>query len=197
MQLKKKDGTPVPVDITGSFVEYAGQRVIQGVVRDISERKAAEAELAAYRRYLEDMVKVRTAELTALNAQLQQEIEGRKITENKLRRSEEQFRSVIETASDAIVTADSSGNIILWNKAAEKTFGYTAEEMLHKPFLGIMPEQLREEHWRQFTSFLEEREPGIVVTHGQLQARRKDGSELSVEGSASLWKTGDGVFLPP
>ena len=195
VQLKKKDGTPVPVDITGSFVEYAGQRVIQGVVRDISERKAAEAQLAAYRRYLEDMVKVRTAELTALNAQLQQEIEGRKITENKLRRSEEQFRSVIETASDAIVTADSSGNIILWNKAAEKTFGYTAEEMLHKPFLGIMPEQLREEHWRQFTSFLEEREPGIVVTHGQLQARRKDGSELSVEGSASLWKTNDGVFL--
>ena len=88
MQLKKKDGTPVPVDITGSFVEYAGQRVIQGVVRDISERKAAEAELATYRRHLEDLVKVRTADLTTLNLQLRQEIEERLNTEDALRRSD-------------------------------------------------------------------------------------------------------------
>ncbi len=117
--LLKKDGTFVPADISGRFIEYAGKRVILGIVRDITERKAAAAELATYRLHLEELVAARTAELTALNLQLQQEIEERQKTEDALRRSEEQFRSVIETSSDAIVTADSSGNIVLWNKGAE------------------------------------------------------------------------------
>ena len=58
-----------------------------------------------------------------------------------------------------------------------------------------MPEQLQESHWQQFTTFLAERKPGVIVSHGELNARRKDGSEFPVEGSASLWKTSDGVFI--
>ncbi len=195
VQLKKKDGTPVPVDITGSFVEYAGQRVIQGVVRDISERTAAEAELATYRRHLEDLVKVRTADLTALNLQLRQEFEERNKTEEALRRSEEQFRSVIETSSDAIVTVNSSGNIALWNKGAESLFGYQAQEILGKSFLRIIAGDMQESHAQFFTQFLAERKPGTIVRHGQLHGRRKDGSTFPTEGSASLWKTSDGVFI--
>ena len=195
VQLKKKDGTPVPVDITGTFVEYAGQRVIQGVVRDISERKAAEAELATYRRHLEDMVKVRTDELTTLNLQLQQEIEERLNIEAALRRSSEQFRSVIETCSDAIVTVNSSGNIALWNKGAESLFGYQTQEILGKSFLRIIAGDMQESHGQFFTQFLAERKPGTIVRHGQLHGRRKDGSTFPTEGSASLWKTSDGVFI--
>ena len=44
------------------------------------------------------------------------------------------FARSYETASDAIVTADSSGRIILWNKGAEDMFGYTAQEILNQSF---------------------------------------------------------------
>ena len=195
VQLLKKDGTLVPADISGRFIEYAGKQVILGTVRNISERKAAEAELDTYRQHLEKQVAARTAELTALNVQLQQEIEEHDKTVEALRRSEEQLRQVIENASDAIVTADSRGNIVLWNKAAENIFGYTAGEMLNKPFIQIMPEQLQESHWQQFTAFLAEGTPGVIVMHAELTARRKDGSEFPAEGSVSLWETREGVFI--
>ena len=172
--------------------EYYGLR---SSIRDINERKAAAAELENHRQHLEDLVAARTAELTALNLQLQHEIEEHRKTEDALRQSEEQIRSVIETASDAIVSADSSGNVILWNKAAENIFGFTAEEMLNKSFLKIMPEQSRENHWRQFTAFIANRKPGIVVSHGELLARRKDGSLFPTEGSAAVWETKDGFFI--
>ena len=135
-----------PADISGRFIEYAGKRVIQGVVRDISERKATEAALQLYRQNLEDLVTMRTADLSALNLQLQHEIEERLKIEASLRRSTEQFRSVVETCSDAIVTADSSGNIALWNKGAENLFGYQAQEILGKPFLRLIAGDMQESH---------------------------------------------------
>jgi len=194
VQLKKKDGTTFPADISGHFIEYAGEKVIQGIIHDISERKAIEAELEAYRRHLEDLVKTRTAELTTLNLQLQQEIAERKQTEDALRRSEEQLRSVIETASDAVITANSSGNIILWNKGAEAMFGYPAEEILNRPFTSLLSEHFVEAHRQKFNAFMAEAKPGVLVGRGELRGRRKDGSEFPTEGSASLWQTSDGVF---
>ena len=118
--LLHKDGTLVPADISGRFIEYAGKQVILGIVRNISERKAAAAELDTYRQHLEELVEIRTAELTALNLRLQEEIKEHQKTEEALSRSAEQFRSVIETASDAIVTADSSGRIILVEQGQPK-----------------------------------------------------------------------------
>jgi PAS domain-containing protein len=46
----------------------------------------------------------------------------------KLRESREQFRAVAETASDAIISADGHGNILHFNQAAERIFGYPAKE---------------------------------------------------------------------
>jgi PAS domain S-box-containing protein len=166
VQLQKKDGTTFPADISGHFIAYAGKSVIQGVIRDISERKAVAEELETYRRHLEDLVKTRTAELTTLNLQLQQEIQERNKTEESLRRSEEQFRSVIETASDAIITANSSGNIILWNKGAEAMFGYPAEEILNRPFTSLIPASFVKTHQQKFNTFIAEARPGILVSWG-------------------------------
>ena len=54
-------------------------------------------------------------------------------TQNSLMASESRFRSVAETANDAIITADNAGNITFWNKHAKTIFGYTIEEAVGHP----------------------------------------------------------------
>ena len=68
------------------------------------------------------------------------DITQRRLTEESLRRSEEQFRSLVETASDAIITTDLQGIIVTWNKGAENIYGYSADEIINKSFTVLFPE---------------------------------------------------------
>ena len=62
------------------------------------------------------------------------------------RQAEAKFEALAENAQDAIVSADSRGNIIYFNKAAQRAFGYQVSEMLGKPLTLLMPERFRDEH---------------------------------------------------
>lgn len=57
-------------------------------------------------------------------------ITERKQMEEALRESEIKFRSVTQSANDAIISADKSGNIVFWNQAAQEMFGYQEEEII-------------------------------------------------------------------
>jgi PAS domain-containing protein len=70
-----------------------------------------------------------------------EDISEHKEAEEALRASEEQFRAVGDTAIDAIVSADSRGNIIYFNRAAERTFGYPKSEVINRPITLLMPER--------------------------------------------------------
>ncbi|VVB85636.1 Chemotaxis protein CheY [uncultured archaeon] len=117
---------------------------------------------------------------------------------NKLNRSMEKsemkFRSVIQVARDAIISSDSNGKIISWNKGAETIFGYLENEVLGKHVTILMPEQYREIHLSAFEGF---RSTGRSVnerkTHESL-GLRKDGSEFPVEISLTTWKIDEGTF---
>ena len=61
-----------------------------------------------------------------------------------LRESENRFRTLAETASDAIITIDEDSRIVLVNQAAEKVFGYTRDELLGAELTTLMPEPLRD-----------------------------------------------------
>ncbi|MDX1778065.1 MAG: PAS domain S-box protein, partial [Thermodesulfobacteriota bacterium] len=86
-------------------------------------------------------------ELSALrnrNAELEKAaVEFKQIREN-LVESEEHFHSVAENANEAIVTVNSDGNIVFWNKAAEAIFGYSVQEAKGSPFTIIVPERIKE-----------------------------------------------------
>ena len=56
-----------------------------------------------------------------------------------LEKSELRFRSLIETASDAIISVDGEGRITQWNTGAEKIFGYTAKEAAGRNIILIVP----------------------------------------------------------
>ncbi len=66
-----KNGSTIPVEVAGSLITFADQQFALGVFRDIRERKRIEAELHEYRNHLEQLVEQRTAELTALNGELE------------------------------------------------------------------------------------------------------------------------------
>src|SRR5438105_3331778 len=123
------------------------------------------------------------------------DITERKRAQQALRSSEERFRAVTETANDAIISGNQQGNIIHWNKGAERTFGYTADEALGKPLTLIMPERLQAAHRRGMQRYLATGEARVVGKTVELTGRRKDASEFPLELSLASWKTSEGAFF--
>ncbi len=123
------------------------------------------------------------------------DITRRHMIENALRRSEEQYRSVIETASDAIITTDLQGTIITWNKGAENIYGYSADEIINKSFIVLFPEHFTLVNQNRMLEHFAQHNMGIIFQDTQIPAKRKDGSEFIAEGSVSKWESNEGIFL--
>jgi PAS domain S-box-containing protein len=111
-----------------------------------------------------------------------------------LRESEMKFRSVAQSANDAIVSADQRGNIIAWNTGAERIFGYQEAEVLGKPFTMLMPERYQHAHEQGLEHMREGGEVKILGKTTELAGYRKSGQEFPLELSLSGWKTGEGAF---
>jgi PAS domain S-box-containing protein len=111
-----------------------------------------------------------------------------------LRESEMKFRSVAQSASDAIVSSDNHGMIIAWNKGAQTIFGYDEEEILGKSLTVLMPEQYQEPHKRGLERMRAGGEGHILGKTIELAGVRKDGTEFPLELSLAMWKTGAGTF---
>ena len=71
-----------------------------------------------------------------------------------LRSSEEHYRSVAETASDAIITIDENSIIVFATRACEKIFGYTPEEVTGKNLTMLMPPAFRQAHLATYPHYL-------------------------------------------
>lgn len=113
----------------------------------------------------------------------------RDVTE-RVRAEEMRFRSVTESAQDAIVTADPSGKIVGWNRGAQITFGYTDSEITGRPVSELMPERYREAHARGFARLTAEGGDRTVGRTIALHGTRKDGTEFPCEISINTWTLG-------
>lgn len=108
-----------------------------------------------------------------------------------LAEAEEQWRLVLETAQDAFVGANASGEIIDWNKRAEEIFGWTAEEIIGRPLAEtIVPPSLREAHRRGLRRFLETGEGRLLFQRIELPALHRDGHEFHAE--ITIWPSRSG-----
>ncbi|MEW6304154.1 MAG: PAS domain S-box protein, partial [Verrucomicrobiota bacterium] len=79
-----------------------------------------------------------TTERFARFSYVAEDISERKTFENELRRREEQFRSVIETAGTVIVGLGPDGAIFEWNHEAERVFGYSRAEAIGKDYVSLV-----------------------------------------------------------
>jgi PAS domain S-box-containing protein len=118
-------------------------------------------------------------------------ITQRKLAEEALKSSEEKYRELISTSIDAIVSFDQNMRIMIWNRGAEKIFGYTENEMLGQSFMKLVPER---EHKK-----IEEQKAEVSRTDPDKVANfilegfglKKDHTEIPIELSISSRKTGD------
>ncbi|MBI4470477.1 MAG: PAS domain S-box protein [Acidobacteria bacterium] len=98
-----------------------------------------------------------------------------------LRESEELHRLVAQTVADAIITIDQAGRMTFVNTAAERTFGYTAGEMVGCHLSMVMPGRLRKGYWSRVEQYLESGKGGIPWAGRQLPGLHRDGREIPLE----------------
>jgi PAS domain S-box-containing protein len=95
-------------------------------------------------------------------------------------------RAVVREAPEAIVVTDPEGAIRLWNRAAERMFGYPAAEALGRSLDLIIPEKLRERHGRGYRQTMATGHTRYGDTLLQVPATHRDGRRLSIEFSVAL-----------
>ena len=84
--------------------------------------------------------------------------------------------SIFDSAIDGIIVIDSKGLIKAFNPAAERLFGYSADEVLGQSVKLLMPSPDREQHDRYIANYLKTGVPRIIGTGREVRGRRKDGS---------------------
>ena len=127
---------------------------VEAAVRRALEHQELRRSKRYYENFLEEMVKQRTAELDKANQTL---------------------RVLIEASPLAIFVLDEKKNVLLWNPAAEHTFGWSKDEVLNKP-LPIIPEKRREEFEKGFADTLQ----GRPIANYEAYHQKKDGSLVDV-----------------
>jgi PAS domain S-box-containing protein len=111
------------------------------------------------------------------------------------RRAEDLFRGLLESAPDAMVVVDQSGRIVLVNAQTEALFGYKREELVGQGMEMLVPERLRQSHHGHREGYSRDPSPRSMGAGRELNARRKDGSEVPVEISLSPVATESGVLV--
>ena len=108
------------------------------------------------------------------------------------------YREIVDGSPDAIILGDAKGVIRLWNKGAERVFGFTAEEAIGQTMDIIIPERLRARHWdgydRTMATGKSRYAAGDMLA---VPAVTKDGRSISIEFTIQMLHGSGGELLGP
>lgn len=110
-------------------------------------------------------------------------------------RASDNFRTLVESAPDAIVGVNEQGRITLVNSQTEKMFGYTRQELLGQSLEILVPERFRKAHVGYRKDFNAHPVVRPMGTRSVLTACRKDGTEFPTEISLSPIHTEKGLLV--
>ena len=117
----------------------------------------------------------------------------RDITDRK--KADEKFRSLLESAPDAMVIASQDGRIQLVNAQTERMFGYSRDELLGQWVELLMPDRYRQRHSGHRAGYFSEPKARAMGSNLELYGRRKDGSEFPIEISLSPLQADGGILV--
>jgi len=176
--LKKEEETKVIADeqlllLTLSELKNA----YLNIERQSREIELKNNQLSGINSELEDKVKLRTTELVMANKELAIHHE-----------SLQHLASIVESSEDAIVSKSLDGTIKSYNQAAEKMFGYTAEEAIGENILLIIPP----EHTSNENMILDKIQNGEMTQHFETVRMKKNGEKFYVSLTVSPIKDSEG-----
>ncbi len=105
--------------------------------------------------------------------------------EDALLESEARARAVLETTVDGIITIDEYGMVESFNPAAERIFGYSADEVIGNNIEMLMPQPYRDEHDEYLRSYRETGRRKIIGIGREVVGKRKDGSTFPLDLAVS------------
>ncbi len=197
-RLRTREGAERWVDEHGLILRNAEGRPsrVQGIVIDVSERHAAEAELEAYRTRLESMVAERTRQWEDANRQLLAEAAERQRRSIALRESEERYRRLLASVTDYVYEVDIEDGRVARTRhgpGCEAVTGYTTEDYERDPYLWVqmVPEDERPMVVAQTRSLLETGETPPL----EHRIRHRDGSLRWVRNTAVAKRDDDGRLV--
>lgn len=175
-----KGGGRVPVEVSTRLIYQDGKPIgVQGIARDITERKQAQEALQKAHDELERRVAERTRELEHSNAQLQSEILERQATEAALRASETRYRALVEGSLQGISIISMEGKRLFANARLVDILGYADldDYMRHDPTTNIaLHEMERVRGYREAV-----RRGDTSPNSYEYEGRRADGTPIWLE----------------
>src|SRR6476620_8138665 len=103
--------------------------------------------------------------------------------------------SLFENATEGIILTDQTGKVVMVNPAAQRMFGYTAEELVGHPIEILIPQRVQLHHKELRENFYQNPQNRSMGQGRDLNARRKDGSDMPVEVSLSHYERNEGLFV--
>jgi ammonium transporter, Amt family len=106
----------------------------------------------------------------------------------ELRERQWRLNSVVETVGDGVVMIDERGIVDEFNPAAERIFGYKADEVLGRSVNMLMPAPYSEEHDQYLKNFVDGGKPRVIGIGREVVGKRKDGTLFPLELSVGAGK---------
>ncbi|MEK0082921.1 PAS domain S-box protein [Benzoatithermus flavus] len=127
-------------------------------------------------------------EIAALGDAFDAMLEDLEAQQARLRRAEARYRSIVDTAVDAMAVIDEHGIVQSFNPAAERTFGYQADEVIGRNVSMLMPEPHRSNHDGYLAHYRRTGERKVIGIGREVEGRRKDGSIFPLELAIAEWR---------
>lgn len=182
VEVQTKDGRRVPVMLTMTKYADGEKTYFMAIVKDISkEKKMREEAMQA------------AEELQAQEEELRQNMEELEATQEAIEAEKRIMESTLSQALDSIITIDNEHNIIFFNDAASKMFGFSREEVIGQNVRMIVPMEHQAPHDDYINRNKTTGEDRVVGKSRELEASRKDGSRFWISLSLSKVKTEAGT----